>query len=357
MISKNRKIRIKDIAEKAKVSAGTIDRVLHNRGDVNKETKEKVLKIIAELGYKPNLLAKSLASRKVIKIAILIPEVKEGQNLYWEKPLLGIQKSIKELRDFNVEVKLFTFKLGDEKTFEEHCKSISSFNAQGVIFAPVFKTLSEELAFKCEAAGIPYIFIDTYLEGLSPLTYFGQNAVQSGYLSAKLMFYALNNKDKILILNIANKNAISDHLKMREEGFLKFMSEKALDKSFQIITERIDLNEKNEPIRVLNQVFKTDPDIKAVFATNSKVYIAAKFLSENGMGDRLLIGYDLIEKNLEYLKDGSIDFLICQKPEEQGYKSVMTLFNYLLGGAQADKMNYSQIDIIMQENIEYYKNS
>jgi LacI family transcriptional regulator len=54
------KIRIKDIAEKASVSIGTVDRVLHNRGEVAEETRQQVLNIIAKLGYTPNLLAKSL---------------------------------------------------------------------------------------------------------------------------------------------------------------------------------------------------------------------------------------------------------------------------------------------------------
>ncbi|WP_234408903.1 LacI family DNA-binding transcriptional regulator [Marinilabilia salmonicolor] len=46
-----RPVRIKDIAEKANVSIGTVDRVLHNRGEVAKKTKEKVLTIAKEMNY------------------------------------------------------------------------------------------------------------------------------------------------------------------------------------------------------------------------------------------------------------------------------------------------------------------
>ena len=60
--------------------------------------------------------------------------------------------------------------------------------------------------------------------------------------------------------------------------------------------------------------------------------------------------------NLDYLERGVINFLIGQKPEEQGYKSVLTLFNYLLSGKSSVRINYSPIDIIMKENIDYYKN-
>ena len=64
--------RIKDIALKAGVSIGTVDRVLHKRGEVSDGTKVKIQKIIDELDYRPNLLASSLASKKSVLIACLL---------------------------------------------------------------------------------------------------------------------------------------------------------------------------------------------------------------------------------------------------------------------------------------------
>ena len=49
----NKVVRIKDIAERAGVSTGTVDRVLHDRGRVSQDVKEKVLKIIKEMDYEP----------------------------------------------------------------------------------------------------------------------------------------------------------------------------------------------------------------------------------------------------------------------------------------------------------------
>jgi LacI family transcriptional regulator len=64
---------VKEIARRAKVSIATVDRVLHNRKGVSKQTKEKILSIIEELNYEPNLLAQRLASRKILRLATLIP--------------------------------------------------------------------------------------------------------------------------------------------------------------------------------------------------------------------------------------------------------------------------------------------
>ena len=51
------KIRIKDIAERAGVSVGTVDRVLHNRPNVSKPAREKVEKALKEMNYQPDEVA------------------------------------------------------------------------------------------------------------------------------------------------------------------------------------------------------------------------------------------------------------------------------------------------------------
>ena len=56
--------RIKDIAEMSGVSTGTVDRILHNRGKVSEEAQKKVEKVLKEIDYHPNLIARSLALKK-----------------------------------------------------------------------------------------------------------------------------------------------------------------------------------------------------------------------------------------------------------------------------------------------------
>lgn len=56
---------IKDIARMAGVSAGTVDRVLHNRGDVSPKSKAKVQKVLDEIHYQPNVFAIGLAAKKI----------------------------------------------------------------------------------------------------------------------------------------------------------------------------------------------------------------------------------------------------------------------------------------------------
>ena len=66
-------VTISDVAKAAGVTRGTIDRVLHERGEVSEETRAKVLKVIKDLGYKTNVYASMLAKNKSHDIAVILP--------------------------------------------------------------------------------------------------------------------------------------------------------------------------------------------------------------------------------------------------------------------------------------------
>ena len=70
-----KKATIKDVAQAANISIGTVDRVMHNRGGVSKKTEEKIKRIAAELNYTPSTIAQALVSQKNnIKIAVIYPD-------------------------------------------------------------------------------------------------------------------------------------------------------------------------------------------------------------------------------------------------------------------------------------------
>ncbi|MGA0444982.1 MAG: LacI family DNA-binding transcriptional regulator, partial [Flavobacteriaceae bacterium] len=71
----SKSVGIKEIAELAGVSIGTVDRVLHNRSGVSKKTALLILDVIKKTGYKKNNAASrlKLAQNNQIKIAVLLP--------------------------------------------------------------------------------------------------------------------------------------------------------------------------------------------------------------------------------------------------------------------------------------------
>jgi LacI family transcriptional regulator len=119
----------------------------------------------------------------------------------------------------------------------------------------------------------------------------------------------------------------------------------------------IDLSHHDEPDFTLKQLLPDQHDVAGIFVTNSRVHKVASYLSTYGKDALMLIGYDLVAPNIQYLENGIINFLIGQKPEDQGYKCAMAMFDFLLTGKLIEKINYSPIDVIMKENINYYKNT
>ena len=65
------------------VSTGTVDRILHNRGKVSEEAQKKVEKVLKEIDYHPNLIARSLALKKSYHFITLIPSFAKGE--YWDR--------------------------------------------------------------------------------------------------------------------------------------------------------------------------------------------------------------------------------------------------------------------------------
>ena len=86
----------------AGVSAGTVDRVLHNRGDVSVSSREKVQKVLDDIDYHPNMFAIGLAAKKRYHIVCIIPYYIEHD--YWHAVAAGIDRAAQELRPFNVGV-------------------------------------------------------------------------------------------------------------------------------------------------------------------------------------------------------------------------------------------------------------
>ena len=95
-------IRIKDIAEKAGCSIGTVDRVIHRRGKVSAAVEKRILGIMKELNYKPDLSARALASKRSLTLGILLPSYRKGE--FWELPNLGIREAITQYEEegFNI---------------------------------------------------------------------------------------------------------------------------------------------------------------------------------------------------------------------------------------------------------------
>jgi len=352
MTNNNQKLRIKDIAILAGVSEGTVDRVLHNRGDVSAKSREAVTKVLEEMNYSPNLLARSLASKKQYRFICLFPTFQSGE--YWELVDKGFDLAAQEFLHHNVIIERLYFNQYDTQSFVNVSNTIFNKNPDSVFIAPLFKNETIGLTTKLSEQGIPFSFIDSTIDEADFVTYYGQNSFKSGYIAAKLLFASLPEGSQVIVIRTKRKGSASNQTLSRHNGFMQFIMDKQLDNKFEILKVELNNNDEQENLDSFSRIFETYSNIKAAITFNSKVYILASLLEKINHSEIRLIGYDLLDENVKYLEQGIVNFLIAQRPDKQAYFTVRDMCRKLIFHQEIRKINYMPIDILMKENIEDY---
>ena len=111
-----------------------------------------------------------------------------------------------------------------------------------------------------------------------------------------------------------------------------------------------------ELLEIVRQIYLENRDLKGFFVTNALTYPIASYVESHPQKEKLkIIGYDLIKENVKYLKNGIIDFLISQSPITQGYLGIHCLYRYLVLKQEVEDKIWMPIDIVAQENIDFYQ--
>ncbi|MGQ8335239.1 substrate-binding domain-containing protein [Sunxiuqinia sp. A32] len=349
---KKNTVRIKDIAEKAEVSMGTVDRVLHNRGRVAEEVRKRVLRIARELEYQPNIHARALVSRKEYKIAALVPD--SILDDYWLAPIEGIEKAEKELTQYGVVVTQYIFNQFDVNSFQEIANKVSEEEYDGILIAPVFYKESLPFLSKWNQDQIPFTLFNTNVNEVDPLAYIGQDSYQSGLLAGKLLHYGITDKKTFAITHIDEDVPNSSHLLRKERGFFDYFEHKTDGRSQIVRTELSNSNTESVFYTQLDELISNHPGLAGIFVTTSKSYTIAKYLKDRKNKNIRLVGYDLLKMNLDFLEEGYINFLINQNPKRQGYYGIHLLVDHLVFKKEINSVKYLPLDIITAENLHYY---
>lgn len=343
---------IKDIAEEAKVSTGTVDRVIHNRPGVSAKTKDKIKKLLDKYDFERNILASTLAFKKKYTIATLLPSTKSRKE-FWYIPHQGLKFALKEINKYGFDGHRFYFDITDVNSYQNALDQILELNPDGVVFAPFFYKTSLEFIAKLQTRSIPYVFINIDLKTPGNLSFIGQDSFNSGYLCGKMLHITTQPKQHIAI--ILSKKNIDNHLAIesRVDGFLNYFKEHAADRNIKkIYVEKFDLPEVR---KVLTNELIKDNNIKGLFIPSSSSFVVAKFLDSVKLTDIHTVGFDAHQYNLDYLKKEIIDFLIDQNPFDQGYMGVKILFEYLLLNKEPKPKYNSPMIIVTKENLDYFK--
>ena len=343
-------IRIKDIAQLAGVSEGTVDRVLHNRGKVSKDAAERILKVINNTNYKPNLIARTLGANKTYRIAAMIPD--PALDPYWSQSCTGLNMASAEWAQYGINIQQYHFNQHDKSSFLQTSLEVYHSKPDAVIAAPLFYYAAIPFFKVLKESKIPYVLINTYIPEAEPLNFIGQNSFQSGELAGELLSYGQHSPCTYAIVHVYEDLENSIHLIEKENGFKSFFAH-LKDKSNKVITLNLSQPETNQFDEQLQNLLSS-PELKGIFVSTSKAFTIARAIESINRKDIRLVGYDLIEDNLHYLKSGRINALINQNPKRQAFVGINTLANYLVFKREASGMKLFPLEIITRQNLESY---
>lgn len=344
------RIRIKDIARMAGVSEGTVDRVLHGRGRVSISSANKVTDVLNRINYSPNLIARTLGISKQHRIGVLIPYPESDQ--YWKQSEIGLKAGLKQLTQFSIDIDIQTvyYDLHKSQDFQRAALEVYHSKPDGVLVAPLFYFASISFFKSLKEANIPFVLFNTPIVEADALSFIGQDLEQSGILAAELVSIGQPQHSKFIFLHIDEDIPNSVHLREKEKGFTNYLIQ---HKDF-FSTSTVILGSPANPEfnKNLTELAKLT-NLAGIVVSTSKAYLVAPTFKNQNEKIRI-VGYDLIQPNIDLLKANKIDFLINQNPARQAKLGIQTMANYLLFKREVNARHLLPLDVITAQNINSY---
>jgi len=264
---------INDVAKLSNVSITTVSRVINDNYPVNKETKARVFKAIKELNYKPNMMARSLITKKTSVIGIVVPGL---TNLFFPTIVEAIEKSLKEAS--------YTIFLGNcYGNSSEEIKIIEDMTQRSVdgiiIIDPGFDNINKGV-YKRFQKYMPIITVGGFPSdsASSSVTYDEQVGTKEGFLyllslgHRKIVFVRGENSYSYDIKEIIYKEILNDN-NLTYSNIIKINSSnsiEAVDNTEDVIKKILSVDEKPTAIFACNDLMAVG-SLNACRSLNIKV--------------------------------------------------------------------------------------
>ena len=348
----NQRLTIKQISELAGVSVGTVDRVLHNRGRVSPKALAAVQAVLENQSYEYNLHTSAVAfkkTRKSLHLIISIPSSAKGE--YWDIVKSGLDKAFKEYGDISVRSEYRFFDQFNSLSCSEVFQSIAETDCSAVILGTTFIEETRALCNRLDERGVPYVFLDGAVSETHPVGTFMVNQDTCGRLLARLMDgLTPRGKELAILLPKRTGTRISNNSALRLDAFRSFFSGSKSDRTLKegyFSTENASIIDAE-----IDSFLQANPLVGGIAVVISAGYLVADALRETGHSGIVVGGFDVTAGNARCVKEGTIDFLINQHPERQGFYAVESLLHFLLYGTPArNKEQPLSIDVVFLENL------
>lgn len=270
-----------DVAKRANVSTATVSRILNNQKGYSEKTKQKVLRVIEELGYEPNAIARGLINKKTESIGVLFPSL---SSLLTSELLNGIE-SVANANESSIIVCHTEF--SGVRTMK-YLQMLNEKRIDGLIFTS--EILKEEYYAYIQKMNVPAILLSTKSAEFS-LPHVKVDDHDASYAATQYLIQ--KGHRKIGMLSGSNTDPIAG--RPRVEGFKRALQQSNLPFDEKVIVDCRGFSFHEGKMNLLS-LLKQIPDITAIFAASDELAIGAISeayrLNMNIPNDISIIGYD-----------------------------------------------------------------
>lgn len=326
---------IRDVAKKAGVSITTVSRVINNKpGGIGKEKRLYIQKIIEEMGYTPNGIARGLATKKTSTIALIVPDI---TNPFFAHLAKGVEDAALK-KDYSV----FLCNTSGSSEREKHYLSIIKEKAVDGVILSISQGANREYVKDIVDFNIPTILVDEPVELIDIYgVYF--NNINGGYIATKYLIELGHQKIACIT---GSKNSISSV--ERAEGYRKALREAGLPIDESII--RFGEYDEMTGFKHMHELLQLGY-VTAVFCTCDMMafgaYRAAALLNKKIPNDISVVGLD--DAYNSYLFHPAITD-VKQPIYEMGKKAASILIKLLDGVNVRKKIHIFEPELILRNS-------
>jgi LacI family transcriptional regulator len=256
---------------------------------------------------------------------------------YWRLIASGMEKAAKELEPLQLEVQFETF---DRQSPDDLARAFAGVaDLPGLALAPIHARVLRPLVEALDADR-PLVFFDTDMVCAKDHCFVGQDPWQGGVLAARLLDLTLPAGAPLVLVRFDEDD---EHLVARGRAFED--AARTTGRSVAVLAQAFSapLDRRLAEARTFLAAL---PATAGIFVPNASAGEYARVA-----GGRRVVGYDLIPAHQAALRDGSLSFVLSQRPEVMGYEAVLRLGRALLFREAPPSRIALPLDIVVRENL------
>jgi LacI family transcriptional regulator len=336
-----------DIAKTLDISIGTVHRALHNNPGVSPKTKAKVLEAAKNLGYRPNLAARFLSSRKTLRVSV---NTLQGTTSFWDEVRTGISEEAASHPLENIELEFRTYPhigVGEEEAFEIALKE----KVNGIIIFPSDPAALRPYIRRASRAHIPVVCVTTDAPDSERQGIVAIDTLVSGSIAADLMGRFLAGREGVVAITVFDM-AITEHAE-KSAAFESTL--RSLYPQLQVLKPVEDHGTEAEAYSKARQLFEQRSNLAGVYVTTEASMPVLKAASDTkALSNLTIITTDLFPDMVPQIRSGAVAATIYQRPRTQGTMAFRMLHEFLVSGERsADQVRLAP-HVVMRGNLDFF---